>query len=567
MKLAITRSADKVFHVNPVSNKAMNSIFSSVGTRLSAGFGLLILLAVALTGIGYFRMAAMQRDLETAVGDNIIRIRLINAMREAVAMQGIALRDVVLQIDFSHKKKELALARESRKRYQAAVADLRAHLAIHDDSSLEQRIAKTEALDAQVQLASTELLEFALAEQNAEAGTVVRDKIRVAQIELRNEIESILAETEAQAQQSATVATQAARFASSLMLGLCALAVILGAAIAFLIIRSITRPLADTVGAANRIASGDLTVTVRVERDDEIGRLQSAFGDMTGHLRHLIGNVKNSAQEASNLSQRLYVAAQKILSQADQQSAMAEATHRSMQRSTESISATSMAVEKVVEAADHARSIAQSGHESIRSGAEYSQNIVRSVAATSISIAELSKAIERIVSVTQVISEIAEQTNMLALNAAIEAARAGEQGRGFAVVADEVRKLAERTSTSTADIKSIIDGVAERTHEAVTAMDEVQHSVTTGADQNAAALHKFQLILSAADGVVAESEAISRASREQTSASLESRTTVEQIAEIAAASADSIRQLEESAQTLTGTADQLHKLVDRFRVT
>lgn len=72
----------------------MKPLFSSVGARLGAGFGLLILLAALLTGIGYFRMAAMQQDLEGVVGDDIIRIRLTNAMREAVAMQGIALRDV-----------------------------------------------------------------------------------------------------------------------------------------------------------------------------------------------------------------------------------------------------------------------------------------------------------------------------------------------------------------------------------------------------------------------------------------------------------------------------------------
>jgi methyl-accepting chemotaxis protein len=544
----------------------MKPLFSSVGARLGAGFGLLILLAALLTGIGYFRMAAMQQDLEGVVGDDIIRIRLTNAMREAVAMQGIALRDVVLQIDFSQKKKELALARESRKRYQAAVTDLRNHLAAYKNDSMEQRIAKTETLDAQVQKATVELLEFALAEQNAEAGAVVRDKIRVAQVELRSEIESMLNDMEKHALESAAAATSAAQFAKTLMLGLCAAVVILGTLIAVLIMRGITRPLADTVDASHRIAGGDLTVRINAHGDDEIGRLQTAFGEMVSQLQNLIGSVKSTADKASGLSRGLYAAAHQILGQADQQSSMAASTNASMQRMAQSIDAVSSAVDRVGAAADHASKIAKSGHTSVRSGAESSQQIVLSVDSSSRSIGELSDAIHRIVSVTQVISEIAEQTNLLALNAAIEAARAGEQGRGFAVVADEVRKLAERTSASTADIQHIIDGVASRTRETVAAMEAVKQAVDTGAAQNVEALAKFEQILDAAGGVAQEAGAILGLSREQSAASRESRETVAQIANIAADSVNNIRHLEESAQTLTATADELRRLVDRFRI-
>ncbi|MBV5277281.1 HAMP domain-containing protein, partial [bacterium] len=134
----------------------------------------------------------------------------------------------------------------------------------------------TETLDAQVQKATIELLEFALAEQNAEAGTVVRDKIRVAQVELRSEIESMLNDMEKHALESAAAATGAAQFAKTLMLGLCAAVVILGTLIAVLIMRGITRPLADTVDASHRIAGGDLTVRINAHGDDEIGRLQTA---------------------------------------------------------------------------------------------------------------------------------------------------------------------------------------------------------------------------------------------------------------------------------------------------
>jgi methyl-accepting chemotaxis protein len=405
-----------------------------------------------------------------------------------------------------------------------------------------------------------------LAEQNAEAGGVVRDKIRTTQIELRNEIEAMLGDMEKHAQESAAAAVQAGQFAKSLMLMLCAAAVILSTATALVIMRGITRPLADTVEASRRIAAGDLTVRLASHGNDEIGRLQAAFADMVEQLQTLIGNVKQTADEASRLSQDLFAAAHKILGQADQQSSMATATNTTMQRMAGSIAGVSNAVERVGGAADHARDIAQSGHASIRSGAAASQRIVVSVDSSSQSIEELADAIQRIVSVTQVISEIADQTNLLALNAAIEAARAGEQGRGFAVVADEVRKLAERTSASTTDIQHIIDGVASRTQETVAAMKAVKLAVDTGAAENAEALAKFEQILEAAGGVAREAGAILGASREQTIASEESRNTVARIASIAAESVSNIRHLEESAQTLTATADRLRGMVDHFRV-
>jgi methyl-accepting chemotaxis protein len=134
------------------------------------------------------------------------------------------------------------------------------------------------------------------------------------------------------------------------------------------------------------------------------------------------------------------------------------------------------------------------------------------------------------------------------------------------VVADEVRKLAERTSSSTADIQKIIDGIAQRTRDTVSAMHSVKQAVDTGAATNAEALAKFEQILEAAAGVAQEAGTILGASREQSAASAASRDTVSRIASIASESVDNIRHLEESAQTLTATADRLRSLVDRFRI-
>ena len=100
------------------------------------------------------------------------------------------------------------------------------------------------------------------------------------------------------------------------------------------------------------------------------------------------------------------------------------------------------------------------------------------VAATSqAQIVEMNQSVSRITELTNIIRDIADQTNLLALNAAIEAARAGEQGRGFAVVADEVRKLAEKTAASTADISRVVDGIIRKSQTAVDTMSGVSERV------------------------------------------------------------------------------------------
>ncbi|MGD0283379.1 MAG: methyl-accepting chemotaxis protein [Dissulfurispiraceae bacterium] len=120
------------------------------------------------------------------------------------------------------------------------------------------------------------------------------------------------------------------------------------------------------------------------------------------------------------------------------------------------------------------------GKEVVSQAAQGMQNVadtVRASAGIMDTLGEKSKEIGRIITV---IDDIADQTNLLALNAAIEAARAGEQGRGFAVVADEVRKLAERTSTATKEIGTMIKDIQSQTVNAVSAMDRGRREAEAG---------------------------------------------------------------------------------------
>src|SRR5205823_2621048 len=226
------------------------------------------------------------------------------------------------------------------------------------------------------------------------------------------------------------------------------LAVLLGAALAWRLTRSITVPLRKAVAVANAVAEGDLSTRIETGGGDETGQLMAALQAMNANLNALVARVRSGADSITTAAVEVAAGNQDLSSRTEQQAGALEESASSMEELTSTVKQNADNAQQGKHLATTASQIASHGGE-----------VVAQVVAT---MGAIDASARKIVDIIAVIDGIAFQTNILALNAAVEAARAGEQGRGFAVVAGEVRTLAQRSAAAAREIKDLIGDAVEK---------------------------------------------------------------------------------------------------------
>jgi methyl-accepting chemotaxis protein len=287
--------------------------------------------------------------------------------------------------------------------------------------------------------------------------------------------------------------------------------VLLSAAFAVAVIRSVVKPIGLAVEFARRVAKGDLTGHIEAAGNNESAQLLFALQDMNVHLSQLVGNVRRSANAIAIAANEIALGNTDLSQRTEEQAASLEETASSMEQLTAT-------VKQNVQNADAAFHLALAASETSRDGG----SAVESVAVVMEKISGRAAKIGEIVSL---IDGIAFQTNILALNAAVEAARAGDQGRGFAVVAAEVRALAQRSATAAKEIKSLIqesvseiqEGVAttttahdtvSRTVEAIAQVNTIMNEIAAASAEQGSGIDQVNIAISQMDQVTQHNAAL-----------------------------------------------------------
>ncbi|PWY37624.1 methyl-accepting chemotaxis protein [Pseudomonas sp. RW409] len=359
--------------------------------------------------------------------------------------------------------------------------------------------------------------------------------------------------------------SDAARARSTLAI-VTALALLFGLVAAWSITRQIVIPLRQTLKVVERVASGDLSENLQVERRDELGQLQRAMQRMTLSLRELIGGISDGVTQIASAAEQLSAVTEQTSAGVNSQKVETDQVATAMNEMAATVQEVARNAEEASEAAVAADQQAREGDKVVGEAIAQIERLAAEVGNSTAAMGHLKQESDKIGSVLDVIKSVAQQTNLLALNAAIEAARAGEAGRGFAVVADEVRSLAQRTQKSTEEIEELIVGLQNGTQEVANIMDNSRNLTDSSVELTRRAGGSLENITRTVSAIQAMNQQIAAAAEQQSAVAEEINRSVLNVRDVSEQTSAASEETAASSVELARLGTHLQTLVGRFRV-
>ena len=320
--------------------------------------------------------------------------------------------------------------------------------------------------------------------------------------------------------------------------------------------------LLDEMGS---LAEGDLTVKTTVS-EDITGAIADSVNYAIDELRSLVTTINETSEQVSSSAQETQTTARHLANAAEQQAQQITSATSAINQIVSSMDVVSKDSAESADVAERSVKIASRGAEVVRETISGMDSIRDQIQETSKRIKRLGESSQEIGSIVELINDIAEQTNILALNAAIQAASAGEAGRGFAVVADEVQRLAERSTSATKRIETLVQTIQSDTNEAVNSMEQTTAEVVAGArlaEDAGSALGDIERVSHDLSALI---QNISTAAREQSAAATDISVSMNAIQEITSQTSQGASQTADSIGTLAQLASDLRRSVAHFKL-
>ncbi|MBU8894478.1 methyl-accepting chemotaxis protein [Corallococcus sp. H22C18031201] len=305
------------------------------------------------------------------------------------------------------------------------------------------------------------------------------------------------------------------------------------------------------------VREGDLSRWNTTTEDPQLGPLLEGFGKVIETLRTFVREINEAALRLSSSANQVLAASTQHETSSTEQAAAIHETTATMEELKHASAQIAENAGSVARVAEETLGAARAGRGAIGEFIQAMQQIRSDGVAVADSIAKLSKRVERIGTVVEVIDEIADRSDLLALNAALEGSRAGEAGKGFSIVAAEMRRLAENVLDSTKEIKNLITEIREATAAAAGAADASKSATESGEKLGAVAAQAVEGILSGVQETSDAARVINLATQQQ-------RTATEQVVASMAEIEDVTRQTTQASKQATGAAAELTQLAGRL---
>jgi methyl-accepting chemotaxis protein len=514
----------------------------SINARLIAAFSSVVAILIALITVATVSQSKQSEAQRMNVHTYKV-VEHVNLLEDAIVSMRSGIRAFLLT-GLDESLQPMNAGRESYEKHLGELRELiqnaqvREHLDVLDQQQQEwikQTVEPAIEFRREVITGSATMADVVALERQ-DPGKKYMDQIQTAMEEIHR-IEQALLDERAKA------AADASSFASAVLMGGGALAVVLSIILAVVIARSIVTPLRQVLRATEDLRAGDGDLTYQLPpMDAEFGDISRSLNGFIGKLHEIITATKSISSSMSDGSLEIARGNDDLNHRTQEQAAALEETASSMEEMTATVKQNADNARQANQLSANARTHADKGGAVVQ----------RAVKAME----EINASSRKISDIIGVIDEIAFQTNLLALNAAVEAARAGEQGRGFAVVASEVRSLAQRSASAAKEIKELIVDSVDKVRVGSALVDESGNTLAEIKD----AVNKVSDIVAE---ITAASEEQAQGIDQVNNAVAQMDTMTQQNAALVEEATAASKQLEQQGQSLVAQVSQFRTRDDR----
>ena len=543
----------------------------TIGARLFMMSGVLTLLTAAVAGLGLWGLSQAASRESRSNADARAAIETLDLARSAQVhfkVQVQEWKDLLLRgsnkEDFDHYfaafGKEEGVVRQELERTRALMETQGIDVA---------RISRTTSVLADLGGKYRDALKH-YDRTRPDSHSVVDTMVRGMDREPTAAIDEIVEAIQQHASASRTAQEQLSVLESARLRNLTLLSLVLWLVVAFAFslfsIRSVTGPVKEAVGVAERIAGGDLGARVEATSSDEMGRMLGSMGRMTDSLRKTIGETKAGANTLAGAAAEIVTSARRTVQSAQQQATAVQETTTSTAELAETVLVTGQRAGEVQGAMD--RTIATG--QGLRAELGEAQNVLgvaRDEMRTIVeSIQGLVHRNQQIGEIIENVRDVADQTQLLAVNAGIEAAKAGEFGRGFSVVASEMKTLADQSKKAAQRIRDIVAEVQRGTAEAVRTVETGRERVQEALEPVGTMMPKVEQLTVQVDESGQSLKQILAIVQQQTVGIDQINQAMKVVHEAVQESLVQNQQLERGAESLSVLAGQLNESVAAYRL-